>query len=325
MVKFDLKDKFKGRGDYFEEFCQKLLSADFKIIRKSEKGADFGIDLWVPEEDLGSDVSIFRQIIPDENYLVSSELQIVVQCKASMKKLSLKHIADSIAYADLYKIKKFILMTNNALTPTCDHWIKMCNMTNSKTYKIFVYDKYNIGDRLVHNKSLALEYFPELKSEINQYHLSIQKKKNDTKSGNIILDESNPVIKNKYSILTHKYHHLSFIARLNYNLVAGTGAALQIAVNGKLLEPDDLINKSPFYTFSDKRLFTWFEIDSIALAYSPDFVSNYKDPKYSFVNSDPYLFVFNISKYINNSDFNIEFKHNGQTDAQIVIENICFK
>lgn len=325
MIIFDLINKFKGRGDHFEQFCQKLLSADFEIIRKSEIGADFGIDLWIPEEDRSIESSIFRQIMPDEKYLVNSKLQIVVQCKASISKLRLKDIADSIAYADLYKINKFYLMTNNVLTPTCDHWIKMCNMTNSKSYKIFVLDKFNLSNRLANNKSLALEYFPELRNQINSYHSSIKKRKNDIKSGGIVLDETNPIINNKYPMITNQKHHLSFNGRLNYNIVAGTGAALQIAVNGKLLEPDDLINKSPFFTFPDKRLFTWFETDSIALAYSPDFVSNYKDPKYSFVNSDPYLFVFNISKYVNNSDFNIEFKHNGQTDAQIVIENICFK
>lgn len=110
--------------------------------------------------------------------------------------------------------------------------------------------------------------------------------------------------------------YLSFKARVNYPHEAGAYYLLQVKINDIILDKSHIINREHGAKIANGRIRRTFMSDDKTwnLVYSPDFISNYTNEKYKVLNFDPYLFVFDISKFTeNNTKIKITLSHIGPT------------
>lgn len=109
---------------------------------------------------------------------------------------------------------------------------------------------------------------------------------------------------------------LNFKARINFNKVAGFYPLLKVKVGDTYLKEEDLLNKPSSYIMRDGRIRQWYnkELDGWMVCYSHDFKSAYNHKRYSPKNADPYFFVFDIKKYLDQTNKEIVFEFNEKDD-----------
>lgn len=132
----------------------------------------------------------------------------------------------------------------------------------------------------------------------------------------------------------NKHPVLRFFARIEYGHEAGGAPLLQIIVNDVLLTMAHLMKNDNKGITKNGKEFYWNNpnIKGWILRYSPDFKTNYFHPRYQIINSDPYLFIFNLSeinrrKTKNGNGFEVIFKHRGLEgheayESDLIIERI---
>ena len=122
---------------------------------------------------------------------------------------------------------------------------------------------------------------------------------------------------------------LSLRARIHFTHEAGFNSLMRVKANNHVLTEKHIVNKDKDAVMSDGRKFSWFNSndDAWLIPYSPDFKSIYSHSKYRVVNSDAYLFLFDLSSISPDRDgkYTLKVQHTGKTGNEAFKNNIVVR
>lgn len=93
---------------------------------------------------------------------------------------------------------------------------------------------------------------------------------------------------------------LALLARCDHPVFGGHNPFLAVKVNGRVVEPWQLLNKPREFTMYDGSDAGWWGQGMWRLLYSPSFAALFRDdpPAYMVADADPYRFVWDITPYV---------------------------
>jgi len=116
-------------------------------------------------------------------------------------------------------------------------------------------------------------------------------------------------------------------ARIDSSRLAGSNPWIRVAVNGNYVTPDDLLNKRNEFKLHGGLDLTWFRSNRWRVLYSPDFKAAIEQTNshYACPDSDPYRFVWDITRHVRPGDGNVLRVHHLQVLAKpstLVLQNV---
>lgn len=105
---------------------------------------------------------------------------------------------------------------------------------------------------------------------------------------------------------------LALDARIDWPTIGGSNPWMIVKVNGTIITPKDLLNKSDKFRMSNGMEITWFgpRVNAWRVIYAPDFKKGYDTNEgYATLNADPYRYVWDITPYLHPGKNVIEITH----------------